>query len=516
MAAVQGFPSDSKNANSTANGLDHEHGHGHGYALPYRADLLLGGKSIGSVSGACFNRTSPLSGDIVTIASAATIDDVDRAALSAAAAFPDWSNTQPSVRKALLEKSAELLIRHKDMFIPVMMAETGATRQWCEFNVDYGAKILIDAASMTQHMVEAPLPDPLPETYSVSIRQPAGVCLAIAPWNAPILLAVRSIALALACGNTVILKTSELCPATQRLLGDVFHQVGLPDGVLNIISNAPADASLIVETLIAHPVVRRVNFTGSTRVGRIIAQIAARHLKRCLLELGGKAPMIVLDDANLDEAAKAAAFGAFFNQGQVCMSTERVIVLDAVADTFMTLFVEKARALTAADPMAETRPLGALISADSGRRIAAMIDDAVTKGAKVVVGGQVHDALMDATVIDHVSPTMRLYREESFGPLVSIVRVADAEEAITVANDCEYGLSGAVFSRNVPKAMAVARRVETGILHINSATVEDHPHMPFGGVKASGYGRFGGEAALDEFTELRWMTVSSGTKHYPI
>nr|WP_230987364.1 aldehyde dehydrogenase [Allorhizobium terrae] len=508
MGSKRGLSSDMKNVSAPA--------HGHTHALPFRADLLLGGKASGSVSHATFTRTNPISGDVVTIASAATVDDVDRAALSAASAFPGWSATSPFERKIRLEKAAELLLHQKEAFIPVMMAETGATRQWCEFNIEYGAKILIDAASMTHYMEEAPLPDPLPEPYSVSIRQPAGVCLAIAPWNAPILLAVRSIALALACGNTVILKTSELCPATQRLLGDVLHQAGLPDGVLNIISNAPADASLIVEALIAHPVVRRVNFTGSTRVGRIIAQMAARHLKRCLLELGGKAPLIVLDDADLDEAAKAAAFGAFFNQGQVCMSTERIIVLDAVADAFMALFVEKAKTLTAADPMAKTRPLGALISADSGRRIAAMIDDAVTKGAKVVVGGQVHDALMDATVIDHVSPTMRLYREESFGPVVSIMRVADVDEAITVANDCEYGLSGAVFSRNVPKAMAVARRVETGILHINSATVEDHPHMPFGGVKASGYGRFGGEAALDEFTELRWMTVSSDPKHYPI
>lgn len=508
MGSGRGFPSDVNIASAPAQG--------HAHAEPFCADLLLSGKAVGSVSQATFTRTNPLSGDVVTIASAATLDDVDNAALSAASAFPGWSATDPSARKTLLEKAAELLIQQKEAFIPVMMAETGATRQWCEFNVEYGAKILIDAASMTQYMVESPLPHPLPEPYSVSMRQPAGVCLAIAPWNAPILLAVRSFALALACGNTVILKTSELCPATQRLLGDVLQQAGLPDGVLNIISNAPADASLIVEALIAHPVVRRVNFTGSTRVGRIIAQMAARHLKRCLLELGGKAPLIVLEDADLEEAARAAAFGAFFNQGQVCMSTERVIVLDAVADAFVALFVEKARALTAADPMAVARPLGTLISADSGRRIAAMIDDAVAKGAKVVVGGQVHDALMDATVIDHVAPTMRLYREESFGPLVSIIRAGDDEEAITIANDCEYGLSGAVFSRNVTKAMALARRVETGILHINSATVEDHPHMPFGGVKASGYGRFGGDAALDEFTELRWITVSSGKKHYPI
>ncbi|HBF28255.1 aldehyde dehydrogenase [Rhizobium sp.] len=482
----------------------------------HRADLWIGGQSHAASSGASFSRTNPVSGDIASMAAAATVEDVDRAALSAAAAFPQWSRTSVAQRQAILQQAADLLISHKQAVTRVMMAETGATRQWCDFNVEYGANIFRDAASMATHVTPSPKPEDMANTRSFAIRQPAGVCLAMAPWNAPILLAVRSIALALACGNTVILKTSELCPATQHMLGEVLQQAGLPDGAFNIISNAPADASTIVEALIAHPVVRRVNFTGSTRVGRIIAQMGARHLKRCLLELGGKAPLIVLEDADLEEAAKAAAFGAFFNQGQICMSTERIILLDAIADDFMRLFVAKAKALRADNPALGAAPLGALISADSSRRIKAMIDDAVTKGAKVVAGGQVHEALMDATVIDHVLPTMRLYREESFGPVVSIIRVGDEEEAISVANDCDYGLSGAVFSRNLHRALMVAQQVETGILHINSATVEDQPDMPFGGVKASGYGRFGGDAALDEFTELRWVTLSSGSHTYPI
>jgi acyl-CoA reductase-like NAD-dependent aldehyde dehydrogenase len=342
------------------------------------------------------------------------------------------------------------------------------------------------------------------------------VCLAIAPWNAPVILGVRSIAMALACGNTVVLKSSELCPATHRLIGDVLTEAGFPAGVLNIVSNAPADASAVVEALIAHPVVRRINFTGSTRVGRIIAQIAAKHLKRCLLELGGKAALIVLDDADLDLAVSAAAFGAYFNQGQICMSTERIIVLDDVADAFVEKFLAKAKTLRAGDPARGDLPLGALVTAESARRVRGLIDDAVAKGAALLAGGDNHDAFMDATVIDHVTRTMRLYREESFGPVAAIIRVGSVEEAITVANDCEYGLSGAVFGRDVGRALDVARRVESGICHINAATVGDEPQIPFGGVKASGYGKFGGPAALDEFTELRWITISGGKEEYPI
>jgi acyl-CoA reductase-like NAD-dependent aldehyde dehydrogenase len=480
------------------------------------ARLLIAGEDCDASNGAVFERINPITGELSTTASAATPEDAMHAANAAAAAFPAWAATAPSVRRALLEKAAAILLAHEARITRIMMSETGATRAWCAFNIRLGSEIFLDAAGMTTHVSGAIIPTDRPGATAFAIRQPAGVCLAIAPWNAPIILGVRSIAMALACGNTVILKASELCPATHRALAEVLVEAGIPAGVINLLSNAPADASAIVEALVAHPVVRRVNFTGSTRVGRIIAQMAAKHLKRCLLELGGKAAFIVLDDADLDEAVKAAAFGAFFNQGQICMSTERIIVLDSIADAFIARFREKVRTLKAGDPVLGHMPLGSLVTADSARRVRMLIDDAIAKGAVLVAGGDSHDAFMDATVLDHVTRPMRLYREESFGPVAVVIRVADADEAITVANDCEYGLSGAVFGRDVVRAMAVARRIESGICHINSATVADEPQMPFGGVKASGYGKFGGMAALDEFTELRWITLSTQPGDYPI
>lgn len=485
-------------------------------AVRFVAPLLIGGKSPQISPDACFLRSGPLSTIPVTRAASATPDDVEAAAVAAARAFADWSRTASSQRRDILLAAAEQLVRSTGPVAQVMMAETGATRQWCEFNVELAARILHEAADLAGEV------DPDLQLLargaktSFSIRQSAGVCLAMAAWNAPILLAVRSFAYALAWGNTVIFKSSELCPATQRMLGNIMQEAGLPDGVLNILSNSPDEAGRVVESLIAHPVVRRINFTGSTRVGRTIAQIAAKHLKRCLLELGGKAPLIVLADADLEEAAKAASFGAFFNQGQICMSTERIIVEDTVADELVERLTERAERLRAGDPVMDRMALGSLISAEAGVRLNALVEDARARGAKIRCGGLAYGSLMDATVIDHVDSSMRLYREESFGPLVSIIRVADADEAVSVANDCEYGLSGSVFSRDIKRAMRVAMQVETGILHINSATVADDPAMPFGGMRGSGYGRIGGKSAVDEFTELRWITVNQTPAHYPL
>jgi acyl-CoA reductase-like NAD-dependent aldehyde dehydrogenase len=483
---------------------------------PAKVSLWIGGKAFDGSTARTFERSSPVTGDVVSIVAAATIEDAIAAANAAASAFPAWSTTTPAYRRQLLSNAAEVLVSRSAEFSAAMMDEIGATSQWCEFNIQLSAKILLDAASATTQVSGSIIPTDRPGATAFAVRQPAGVCLAIAPWNAPVILGFRSIAMALACGNCVVLKSSELCPATHRLLGDVLLEAGFPAGVVNIVSNAPADASAIVEALIAHPVIRRINFTGSTRVGRIVAQTAAKYLKRCLLELGGKAAFIVLDDADLDEAVKAAAFGAFFNQGQICMSTERIIVLDAVADEFASRFEAKVRTLKAGDPARGHMPLGALVTADSARRVRTLIDDAIAKGARLLVGGDSHDAFMDATLVDHVTRPMRLYREESFGPIAAMIRVADVDEAVTVANDCEYGLSGAVFGRDIVRAMDVARRIESGICHINSATVADEPQMPFGGVKASGYGKFGGMAALDEFTELRWITLATQPGDYPI
>jgi vanillin dehydrogenase len=376
--------------------------------------------------------------------------------------------------------------------------------------------MLREAAAMTTQINGEVIPTNIPGNMALALRQPCGVVLGIAPWNAPVILGTRAIATPLACGNTVVLKASEQCPATHRLIGAILNEAGLGDGVVNVITNAPADAPAIVERLIANPAVRRVNFTGSTGVGRIVAQLAAKHLKPALLELGGKAPLLVLHDADLDAAVEAAAFGGFFNQGQICMSTERLVVDARVADAFVDKLAAKARTLKAGDPSAESSVLGALVNVQAGQRIKRLLDDAVAKGARLRAGGDIDGAIMQATVVDGVTPEMALYAEESFGPVVAVMRVDGDEEAIRVANDSEYGLSAAVFSRDVARALTVAQRIESGICHINGPTVHDEAQMPFGGVKSSGYGRFGGKWGVAEFTELRWVTIQTGPRHYPI
>ncbi len=476
--------------------------------------LLIDNEDRAAMSGAVYERRDPVTGDIASVCAAAAADDAGAAADAAAAAFAQWSATGPNERRRLLLKAADIMDSKAREFIRLMTAETGATAPWGGFNTMLAANILREAASMTTQITGEIIPSDKPGTLAMGVRQAAGVCVGIAPWNAPVILGTRALAMPLACGNTVILKASEMCPGTHRLIGEVLREAGLPKGVVNIVTNAPADASAVVEVLIAHRAVKRINFTGSSRVGKIIARLAAEHLKPVLLELGGKAPFVVLDDADLDAAVNAAAFGAYMNQGQICMSTERIIVDAAVADAFVEKLAAKAKSLPAGDPRGHV-VLGSLVTPEAAERVQEMVDDAVAKGAKLVAGGKRTGSIMEATLLDGVTPDMRIYAEESFGPAKSVIRVSGDEEAIRVANDTEYGLSSAVFSRNAERAMAVARRIESGICHINGPTVHDEAQMPFGGVKASGYGRFGGRAAIAEFTDLRWITVEDANQHYP-
>ncbi len=476
--------------------------------------LLIDGEAVEATGGATFERRDPVTGDVATRAAAASVADALTAVAAAERAFAAWSTTGPSLRRSLLLKAADLLEARTEEFVRVGVAETGATGHWIGFNIHLSAGMLREAATLTTRITGQVIPSDKPGTLALGIRQPAGVCLGIAPWNAPIILAVRAIATPLACGNTVILKSSEMCPGLHRLIGDVMHAAGFPSGVVNVISNAPESAAEIVEALIAAPAVRRVNFTGSTRVGRRIAELCAREIKPAVLELGGKAPFVVLDDADIDGAVDAAAFGAFANQGQICMSTERIIVHQAVADVFVEKLAAKARALPAGNPRDHV-VLGALVSLAAAEKMDALVSDAVAKGAVVVAGGRRDGVIVEATVLDHVTPAMRIYAEESFGPVKPVVRVASLEEAIACANDTEYGLASAVFTRDVRKGLAVAARIRSGICHINGPTVQDEPQMPFGGVKASGWGRFGGDAGIAEFTDLRWVTIEDPAQAYP-
>ncbi|QKK33050.1 aldehyde dehydrogenase (plasmid) [Rhizobium indicum] len=476
--------------------------------------LLINGADRAASGGRTYDRIDPFTEKLASRAAAASLEDVAAAVDAAAAAFGAWSKTGPGQRRAILMKAADIMDSKVGEFTRLMIEETGATAPWAGFNVMLAANILREAGAMTTQISGEIIPSDKPGTLAMGVRQAAGVCLAIAPWNAPVILATRAIAMPIACGNTVVLKASEQCPGTHRLIATVLTEAGLPAGVINVLTNAPEDAPEIVTALIAHPAVKRVNFTGSTKVGKIIAETCGRHLKPALLELGGKAPLVILDDADVDGAVNAAIFGAFMHQGQICMSTERIIVDETIADQFVAKLAARASQLPAGDPRGHV-VLGSLISLDAAKKMEELIADATAKGAKLVAGGKRSGTVVEATLLDHVTPEMRVYTEESFGPVKPIIRVAGEEEAIRIANDTEYGLSSAVFSRNVQRAMAVAARIESGICHINGPTVNDEAQMPFGGVKGSGYGRFGGKAAIAEFTDLRWITVEDSAQHYP-
>ena len=478
--------------------------------------LRIGGTTRPASNGATFERRNPISGDVVSRAAAATPGDAEAAVDAASAAFPVWSSFGPNRKRAVLLTAADLIQAKAARFSELTALETGATAGWGAFNAGLAAGMLREAASLTTQVTGQVIPSDHPGSLAFSVREPAGVVLGIAPWNAAVILAVRVMATPLACGNTIVFKGSEHCPATHALIVETMEEAGFPPGTINLLSNDPANAPVLVAGLIAHPAVRRVNFTGSTKVGRIVAELCGRHLKPVLLELGGKAPLLILDDADLDAAVDAAAFGAFMNQGQVCMSTERIIVDDAVADEFVARFARKAATLSVGDPRAGNVVLGSLLSHPAVTHVQALVDDARTAGATVVLEPQVtHNTVVSPGIVDRVTPAMRLYAEESFGPVVAVIRVKGDDQAVQVANDSDYGLSAAVFSRNINRALIVASKLSSGMCHINGATVHDEAQMPFGGTKASGIGRFGGTAGIAEFTDLRWITIATTPPHYP-
>ncbi|MCL6731741.1 aldehyde dehydrogenase family protein [Streptomyces neyagawaensis] len=480
-------------------------------------DLLIGGKDVPAASGRTTEDFEPYTGEVYATVAAAGPEDVRRAVDAADAAFEDWAALAPFARRAVFFKAAELLEARGEQVAEIMAREAGGTRPWALFNVMLAANILREAAAAITAPRGEVLSSQKEGALSLAVREPLGVVAAFAPWNAPVILGVRAVAAPLAAGNTVVVKPSEDAPiACGLLIADVFREAGLPDGVLNVITNAPEDAAEIAEALISDERVRAVNFTGSTNVGRIIGEHAARHLKPAVLELGGKNAVIVLDDADVDYAVDAVTFSVFMNAGQICMSGDRILVHESLAEEFAQKFTAKVATLRAGDPGHPHTVVGPLVTASAAERIAALVQDAVAKGATVLTGGgRPEGAVHPATVLTDVPQDADLYYTESFGPLCVLETFAEDDIAVKLANDTDNGLSCGIITENATHGLAVARRIRTGIVHINDQSVADEPQVPFGGVKASGYGRFGGRWGIEAFSNTRWVTMSTQQAHYP-
>jgi acyl-CoA reductase-like NAD-dependent aldehyde dehydrogenase len=477
--------------------------------------LFVGGEFVEAEGGGTFENRDPYSGEVVSEVAAGTRGDAKRAVDAAAEAFAEWSQTPPSVRQGVFLKAAEVLESRHDHVVSLLARETGGTFGFGMFQMHFVPGLFRQAAALAY----APLGEVIPSdtgAFSMGIRRPVGVVGAIAPWNAALILSARSIAAPLALGNTVVLKPSEWSPQVGGLLwGEVFAEAGLPAGVLNIVTNAPGEAQPIGDELVESPHVRRLNFTGSTATGRKLAEAAGRNLKRVVLELGGYNPLIVLADADLEYAVNAATFGAFLHQGQICMSARRIIVERPIADEFVTRLADKTSGLKAGDPKEHDTIIGPLINEGALETVSARVDAAVQAGAKVLAGGSADGPCYRATLLTDVPADSELANAETFGPVAVIEIVDSAEDAIARANATAYGLSSGIITSDPDRGLALAQAIDAGIVHVNDQPVGDEPQMPFGGVKDSGFGRFGGTAVVDEFTETRWITVQRGSHPFP-
>ena len=478
------------------------------------AKQFIAGGWTDASGGATFEDRDPFTGDVVALVPAGGRPDAVRAIAAAADAFPAWSQSPPAQRQAVFLKAADILESRRDEIVGLLARETGATFGFGMFQMGFVPGLLRQAAAAAYAPLGQIIPSDHPGTLAMGIRRPVGVVGAIAPWNAALILSARSIAAPLALGNTVVLKPSELSPVVGGLIwGEIFSEAGLPAGVLNIVTHAPGEAGPIGDELVENPAVRRINFTGSTATGRRLAEAAGRHLKRVLLELGGFNPMLVLADADLDYAVNAAAFGAFLHQGQICMSARRVIVERPIAEEFTARLAAKTKTLKAGDPNEHDTVIGPLINEAALQMVKERVRDAVAKGARVLAGGEAVGPCFQATLITDVPESSEFAQHETFGPVLAVEVVDSAEEGVARANATSYGLSAAILTADTDRGFALAQQIESGIVHVNDQSVGDEPQMPFGGVKDSGWGRFGGQAVVDEFTELRWITVQAATGH---
>jgi len=441
--------------------------------------------------------------------------DAKRAIDAAAAAFPEWSALKFQDRAEYMLKIAGVIEKRAPDFIAAAQSEGGG---WHGKGV-YETKVMPEMLKAAAAMCYAPIGEILPSLngkVSTAVRFPMGVIAVISPWNMPGILATRPFSVPLAMGNTIVLKPSEETPWLGGLFfAEVMEEAGLPPGVFNVVTCSRDSVAEVGDELVDNPSVKGIAFTGSAAVGRRIAAKCGAHLKKACIELGGKDSLLVLEDADMERATSAASFGAFMHQGQICMSVEKVLVQEKVYDTFLNGFVARASRLKTGNVADKTNVIGPLINDKQAARVKHQLEDAVAKGAKIALGGGVNGRFVEPTIVTHVTPDMDIWRDETFGPVAVVVPFRDDAEAIAMNNDTEYGLSYGINTADESRATEIAARLETGMCHVNCATINDEAHAPFGGSKASGLGRYGGRWSLESFSETRWITFDRGQKPFP-
>lgn len=467
-------------------------------------DLWIGGERVAPSSGRYFVDRNPEDDSPYARVAEGSAADVDRAVQSAHAAFAAYGRTLAAEREAWLCRAAALVEQYRDEFVDILIDEVGSPFGKAQFEVNYAVSCLRAAAGVARRIAGQTMPSDMPGRFSMTVREPLGVVAGITPFNVPLLKNVKLSSSPLATGNTVVMLASEEAPMVASRLAEVYREAGVPAGAFNLVTGF---GHQIGDALTTHPLVKAVMFTGSSRVGKHIGGLCGPLLRRALLELGGKSPLVVLADADLDAAVDAAAFGQFFFQGQACMASSRIYVEKSVAAEFSRRFKAKAEALGMGDLRDPDTWVGPIISERQRQRVRTHIEDARLKGATVLAGGEWIGNRCRPTILTGVDDSMTVCREETFGPVTSIYPVADLDEAIARANDTDYGLSAAIFTRDITKALLFSRRVRSGMVHINAPTIHDEPHVPFGGVGDSGFGREGTDIDVDTLTEWKWVTI---------
>ncbi|MCA0873285.1 aldehyde dehydrogenase family protein [Seohaeicola saemankumensis] len=466
-------------------------------------------------SQATFDDINPSDGSIYARIPDGGREDTRAAIEAAQAAFPDWSGLMFQERARTLLKIADIWEKRAPDYVAAAQSEGGGWFGKGMFEAGYVAEVFRAAAAHCYDTIGEVLPSEHGK-YSTALRVPMGVVGVISPWNMPGILTARGFAFPMAAGNTIVLKPSEDTPYAGGLFfAEVLEEAGVPAGVFNVITCSRERVSDMGEELVEHPLVKGISFTGSTPVGRQIAARAGAHLKKCCVELGGKDSLIVLDDADMERATSAASFGSFMHQGQICMSVEKVLVQESIYPEFLRQFTARAGKLKTGNVADKGNVIGPLINDRQVARVKHQIEDALAKGAKAVLGGNVQGRFVEPTILTNVTPDMDVWRDETFGPVAVVVPFRTDAEAVALNNDTEYGLSAGIITSDEQRAMRISQQLETGMCHVNCSSINDEPHVPFGGSKASGLGRHGGKWSMETFTETRWITFDRGHRPYP-